>query len=129
SRSRASASARSRRRRCESSNTPCGRGSSKASSTPSGTSEDHGPGDKPGPFAFEDQSKQKGTASVNETISKLVELQKVDHLVAQLLKKKNDHDGGLVGAKKAVEAAKAALEAAHKELLESKSHVHRKEMD
>lgn len=66
---------------------------------------------------------------MNETIGKLVELQKVDHLVAQLLKKKTDLDGGLVGAKKGVEAAKAALEVAHKALLESKSHVHRKEMD
>ena len=66
---------------------------------------------------------------MNETIGKLVELQKVDHLVAQLLKKKADLDGGLSGAKKGVESARAALELAHKALLESKSHVHRKEMD
>jgi predicted nucleic acid-binding Zn-ribbon protein len=66
---------------------------------------------------------------VKETIGKLVELQRVDHLVASLKKKKDDLDGGLVGAKKGVETAKAALELAHKALLESKSHVHRKEMD
>jgi len=66
---------------------------------------------------------------VKETISKLVELQKVDHLVALLKKRKDDLDGGLVGARKGVETAKAAVEVAHKALLESKSHVHRKEMD
>src|SRR5262245_60491989 len=38
-------------------------------------------------------------------------------------------DGTLSGARKAVESAKTALEAAHKVLLEAKAHVHRKEMD
>ena len=66
---------------------------------------------------------------MRETIAKLVDLQKVDHLVIQLKKKKDDLDGGLVSSKKGVEAAKQALENAHKALLEAKSVVHRKEMD
>jgi len=66
---------------------------------------------------------------VKETITKLVELQKVDHRIVDLKKRKDELDGGLVGAKKGVDAAKAALEVAHKALQESKSHVHRKEMD
>ncbi len=66
---------------------------------------------------------------MKETIAKLVELQKVDHRVVDLKKRRDDLDGGLVGAKKGVEAAKAALDAAHKVLQEAKSHVHRKEMD
>lgn len=66
---------------------------------------------------------------MKETIGKLVELQRVDHLVAQLKKKKEELDGGLVGAKKGVETAKSVVEQAHKALLEAKAHVHRKEMD
>jgi predicted nucleic acid-binding Zn-ribbon protein len=66
---------------------------------------------------------------LKETISKLIDLQKADHLVAELKKRKDDLDSGLSGARKGVETAKAAVEAAHKALLESKSHVHRKEMD
>lgn len=63
------------------------------------------------------------------TISKLVELQRVDNRVVELKKKRDDLDGGLAVSKKAVEAAKAALDLAHKASQEAKAHVHRKEMD
>ena len=72
---------------------------------------------------------RQGSDGLKETIAKLVELQKVDHRVVDLKKRKDELDGGLVGAKKGVETAKTALDAAHKALLEAKSHVHRKEMD
>jgi len=68
-------------------------------------------------------------ADVKATIAKLVDLQKVDYRVIELKKKKDDLDGGLVVSKKAVDAAKIALDAAHKASQEAKAHVHRKEMD
>jgi uncharacterized protein len=66
---------------------------------------------------------------VKETIAKLADLQRADHRVVELKKKKDELDGGLVGAKKGVEAAQAALDLAHKALQEAKALVHRKEMD
>ena len=66
---------------------------------------------------------------MKETIAKLVDLQKVDHRVIQLKKRKDELDGGLVASKKGVNAAKVVLEHAHKALLEAKALVHRKEMD
>lgn len=66
---------------------------------------------------------------MKETIAKLVELQQADRLVVDLKRKKDELDGSLAGAKKAVEAARADLDAAHRALQEAKSHVHRKEMD
>jgi uncharacterized protein len=66
---------------------------------------------------------------VKETIAKLVDLQKADHLVVDLKKRKDELDGTLAGARKAVDAAKTALDAAHKTLQEARSAVHRKEMD
>jgi predicted nucleic acid-binding Zn-ribbon protein len=68
-------------------------------------------------------------ADVKATISRLVDLQKVDHRVIELKKRKDDLDGGLVVSKKSVETARTALEAAHKAAQEAKAHVHRKEMD
>jgi predicted nucleic acid-binding Zn-ribbon protein len=67
--------------------------------------------------------------SVKETIAKLVDLQRVDHRVIELMKKKDELSAGLSGAKKGVEAAKASLDAAHRALQEAKAHVHRKELD
>ena len=66
---------------------------------------------------------------MKETIAKLVELQRADKLVVDLKRRRDEMDGSLAGARKAVEAARVTLEAAHKVLLEAKSHVHRKEMD
>ena len=66
---------------------------------------------------------------MKETIAKLVELQRADKLVVDLKRRREEMDGSLAGARKAVEAARVVLEAAHKALLEAKSHVHRKEMD
>jgi predicted nucleic acid-binding Zn-ribbon protein len=66
---------------------------------------------------------------VKETIAKLVELQRADKLIVDLKRRRDEMDGSLAGAKRAVEAARAVLDAAHKALLEAKSHVHRKEMD
>jgi predicted nucleic acid-binding Zn-ribbon protein len=66
---------------------------------------------------------------VKETIAKLVELQRADKLVVDLKKRRDEMDGSLAGAKKAVETARVTLEEAHKALLEAKAHVHRKEMD
>lgn len=66
---------------------------------------------------------------MKETIAKLVELQRADKQIVDLKKRRDDMDGSLAGAKKGVEAARVALEAAHKVLLEARSHVHRKEMD
>src|SRR6185295_6016204 len=43
--------------------------------------------------------------------------------------RKDDLDGGLAGARKSIDAAKASLDVAHKAAQEAKSHVHRKEMD
>lgn len=66
---------------------------------------------------------------MKETIAKLVDLQKADHLVVELRKRKDELDGSLAGAKKGVESAKVDVDAAHKALQEAKAHVHRKEMD
>jgi predicted nucleic acid-binding Zn-ribbon protein len=66
---------------------------------------------------------------VKETIAKLVDLQKVDHRILEMKKRKDELDGGLAGAKKGIDAAKLDLDAAHKALQEAKSHVHRKELD
>src|SRR4030095_8101031 len=102
-------------------------GSSKASSTPSGTSSHHGPGSTAGAVSVPGPNRKEAHA-VKETIAKLVDLQRVDHKAQDLKKKREDLALGLVDAQKGVEAAKVVVEAAHKALLEARSHVHRKEL-
>ena len=60
-------------------------------------------------------------ADVKETIAKLVDLQKADHKATELRKKRDDLDGGLSGARKLLDAAKAEQDAAHKEI--GRAHV------
>ncbi len=66
---------------------------------------------------------------MNETLTRLVDLQRADDHIGSLRKKRDELDSGLTGARKALDATKTLLDAAHKELLEAKARSHRHELE